>query len=77
MAYLNWSDAPDWATHIVGDSDIPCIQCWAKKVGNNYYNETFQQSLVASFHMVNDDIDDEPGIWMVVSARPVSLKEGE
>lgn len=77
MAVLDWNDAPDWATHIVGDEGLPLIQCWAKKVGDDYYNETFKDSLVASFHMADDVIDDEPGGWVLVSARPASVKEGE
>uniref|UniRef100_A0AAU6W6D3 Uncharacterized protein n=1 Tax=Pseudomonas phage Aurca01 TaxID=3138527 RepID=A0AAU6W6D3_9VIRU len=77
MAYLNWNEAPEWATHIVGDADLPCIQCWAEKVGNDYYCETWRKSQLASFHMVSDDIDDESGSWLVVSARPESAKGGE
>ncbi|SUD43783.1 Uncharacterised protein [Pseudomonas fluorescens] len=75
MAYLNWNEAPQWATHIVADIDLPCIQCWARKVGGDFYSETFIESLAASFHMVSDEIGEEPGSWMLVSERPVPVKE--
>ncbi|MBX6510495.1 hypothetical protein BTW15_01375 [Pseudomonas syringae pv. tomato] len=77
MAYLNWNEAPEWATHIVADADLPCIQCWAEKVGDAYYCENWRKNQRASFHMLDDDTDDEPGIWLVSSARPPSLMEGE
>lgn len=76
MAYLNWNEAPEWATHIVGDVGLPCIQCWSEKVGDHFYCETWRKSQRASFHMVDDGIDDEPGTWVVVSERPSPGKEG-
>lgn len=74
MAILNWEDAPEWATHIVHDVDFPHIQCWARKVGGDYFNESFRECLTASFHMF-DDFDGEPGSWMVLSERPTPEKE--
>ncbi len=69
MAYLNWDAAPVWATHIVGDSEITEIQCWAQKVGDHYYNENEREHQRSSFAMEHD-FPDEPGFWSVVSARP-------
>ncbi|MCX2706079.1 MULTISPECIES: hypothetical protein [Pseudomonas] len=69
MAILNWADAPEWATHIVRAVDIPDIECWALKAGDNYYNETWRESLLASFDM-GDEGAGEPAYWEVASARP-------
>ncbi|MDN6874108.1 hypothetical protein QO209_16825 [Pseudomonas citronellolis] len=75
MSVLIWADAPDWATHIMGDSDDPEIQVWAEFIEGDYYSELWRESRLASFAMAEDDCLE--GGWIVVSARPEQQKAKE
>lgn len=67
---MTWTNAPEWATHIVGWIGEPQTCFWAQEIDGCYFGESQRIEQHFSFSLTTDDDEDDTFGWVIVSTRP-------
>ena len=67
---MKWSEAPEWATHIIGWIGEPQTCYWTQEIDGRYFRADQRIEQRFSFSLTTDDDDGDDYGWEILSERP-------